>query len=193
MLDCFKTTFPNNNTDCRFNKFHLTTHYCAFIREFGSLHAIDSGHGERQQKMMKKLYKNTTRRKKTAIGELGGRLSLLDACHRLQEAFGIETEAKSRREGKRQTARSKVKAGKQKATPIGEPFTVTSGQTAGDGWENRLQRKLQFLRDGKHERASFYLYLELLKLVRDEIGGRRRPAATEEEFISRYSADFWSR
>ena len=97
-LEFFKKTFPMNKTECRFNKFHLTTHYCTFIREYGSLHAIDSGHGERQQKLMKKLYKNTTRRKRSAIGELGIRLGMLDSVVHLEEAFDIKTEARMRRE-----------------------------------------------------------------------------------------------
>ena len=193
MLECFKTTFPQNKTQCRFNKFHLTTHYCTFIREYGSLHAIDSGHGERQQKMMKKLYKNTTRRKKTAIAELGIRLSLLDACLRLEEAFSVQTEAKSRREGKRETKLSHVERGKQKVCLIGNPVAVTSAHTQGDGWERRLHRKLNFLAGSRHERASYFLYLELLKFYRNENGRTRRRFASDEDFIDHYRDGFSTR
>ena len=193
MLDCFKTTFPKNKTECRFNKFHLTTHYCTFIREYGSLHAIDSGHGERQQKMMKKLYKNTTRRTKTAIAELGVRLSLLDACKRLEEAFAVQTEAKSRREANLEKKLSNVERGKQRIDLIGRPFTVSPADTQGDGWERRLQRRFNLLPGSRHERASYFFYLELLKFFRDEKGRTRRIFASDEAFISHYRDGFWSR
>jgi hypothetical protein len=192
-LECFKKTFPKNKTDCRFNKFHLTTHYCTFIREYGSLHAIDSGHGERQQKLMKKLYKNTTRRKRTAIGELGVRLGMLDSVMHLEEAFGIKTESAIRREGKRKDRISNVAVGKQLVTPIGAFQTVSTALTRGDGWEKRLHRRLGFLSDGQHERASFFLYLEFLKIVRAEDGKKMRMFPSNEAFIARYQGAFWER
>jgi hypothetical protein len=192
-LEFFKNTFPNNKTECRFNKFHLTTHYCTFIREFGSLHAIDSGHGERQQKLMKKLYKNTTRRKRSAIGELGIRLGMLDSVVHLEEAFDIKTEARMKRERKREIRIHNVAVGKQLVTPIGPFVTVSTALTRGDGWEKRLHRQLGLLSDGNHERASFFLYLELLKIVRAEDGRRNRAFPSNEDFIARYQDAFWER
>jgi hypothetical protein len=143
--------------------------------------------------MMKKLYKNTTRRKKTAIEELGVRLSLLDACKRLEEAFAVETEAKSRREGKREATLSRVERGKLKHHLIGRPVTVLPADTQGDGWERRLHRKLGFLSGSPHEGASSWFYLELLKFYRDEKGRTRRKFASNEAFIRHYRDGFWSR
>ena len=145
---------------------------------------------------MKKLYKNTTRRKGSAIGELGVRLSMLDSCLHLQEAFGVNTEANVRRERGRDKRVSEAPVGKQVASLIGSAVSVTSALTRGDGWEMRLHRKLRLLTDGRHDRAAFYLYVELLKLVRDEIvgGGRRRArGGTMEEFIARYDRAFFER
>jgi hypothetical protein len=194
-LDIFKTTFPKNKTSCRFIKYHLTTHYGIFIREFGSLHAIDSGHGERQQKLMKKLYKNTTRRKGSAIGELGVRLSMLDSVLHLQESFDITTEGNRRRVKKRADFVSKAPVGKQLSIPIGPSVAVTHSLTRGNGWEMRLHKKLRLLTDGTHDRAAYYMYLELLKLVRDEIigGGRNRPSGSIEAFVTRYDGALWER
>jgi hypothetical protein len=89
-LQAMKDAIPSAS-DFRFPKFHLTTHYGHFIREFGSLHAIDSGHGERAQKIMKKLFKITSRRRKTAMAELGVRVATFDATAQLVEAFDVYT------------------------------------------------------------------------------------------------------
>jgi hypothetical protein len=144
---------------------------------------------------MKKLYKNTTRRKGSAIGELGVRLSMLDSVLHLQEAFDITTEGNRRRAKKRAVFVAKAPVGKQLAIPIGSAVAVTPSLTRGDGWELRLHKKLRLLSDGTHARASYFLYLELLKLVRDEIigGGRRRPAGSMEQFVTRYEGALWER
>jgi hypothetical protein len=86
-----------------------------------------------------------------------------------------------------------VAVGKQLVTPIGAFQTVSTALTRGDGWENRLHRRLGFLRDGQHERASFFLYLEFLKIVRAEDGKKMRVFPSDEAFIARYQDAFWER
>jgi hypothetical protein len=144
---------------------------------------------------MKKLYKNTSRRKGSAIGELGVRLSMLDSVLHLQEAFDITTDGNRRRAKKRAAFVSNAPVGKQLAVLIGPGIAVTPGLTRGDGWEMRLHKKLRLLTDGTHDRAAYYLYLELLKLVRDEIigGGRSRPSGSIEGFVTRYDGALWDR
>jgi hypothetical protein len=142
---------------------------------------------------MKKLYKNTTRRKRTAIGELGVRLGMLDSVMHLEEAFGIKTESAIRREGKRKDRISNVAVGKQLVTPIGAFQTVSTALTRGDGWEKRLHRRLGFLSDGQHDRAAFFLYMEFLKIVRTEDGKQMRKFPSNEAFIARYQGAFWER
>ena len=118
-----KSTF-SSKSDWRLPKFHLTTHYGKYIRLFGSLHAIDSGHGERQQKLIKEMYKNTTRHFVTAIVELADRLALLDAVQYMVDVFGIRTMASDRRLNKQVESVANVRAFHE---VIGRPLELRSG------------------------------------------------------------------
>ena len=121
-LDLMKSTFTSQSK-WRFPKFHLTTHYGKYIRLFGSLHAIDSGHGERQQKLIKEMYKNTTRHFVTAIVELADRLALYDAVQYMVDVFGIRTMATDRRLNTQVQAVANVRAFHE---VIGRPLELRS-------------------------------------------------------------------
>ena len=140
-LDLMKSTFTSKS-NWKLPKFHLTTHYGKYIRLFGSLHAIDSGHGERQQKLIKEMYKNTTRHFVTAIVELADRLALLDAVQFMVDVYGIRTRAVDRRLAAQADAVAKVRGFHE---VIGRPIEVLSGdEVEGSTSARSLRTACQF-------------------------------------------------
>ena len=110
-------------SDFRFPKFHLTTHYPDVIREFGSLHTVSSAHGERTHKTeVKPAHRRTSRKKRTAQGELLDVLQVKESLEQLTAAFGISGGG-GRGPGGMRSVRSSTNV------QFGRSFTRTPGST----------------------------------------------------------------
>lgn len=95
MKDTFEGFCPSNFC---FPKFHLTTHYPEVIEEFGSLHTVSSAHGERTHKTeVKPAHRRTSKKKRTATGELLDVLQIKESLEQLSVAYDIHRTAGVRR------------------------------------------------------------------------------------------------
>jgi hypothetical protein len=172
-----KSTFTSQSK-WRFPKFHLTTHYGKYIRLFGSLHAIDSGHGERQQKLIKEMYKNTTRHFVTAIVELADRLALYDAVQYMVDVFGIRTMATDRRLNTQVQAVANVRAFHE---VVGRPLELRSGdEVEGSSSAGSLLSACQFPGGLDDYRAFFREMFHITK-------------PSENATVAEQAVAFWTR
>ena len=65
MLTLFKQLWADlSKSDCRFPKFHYTLHLTSIVEEFGSMRVVDTCQGENKNKLVKKLYKRTNRKRR---------------------------------------------------------------------------------------------------------------------------------